>query len=256
MEIEIAIAVLLLLALTFLATVDMAFVQLSDLSLRRLTSGTVEDERVNTPFLREILENRPRFRFALSAAIQILLIIFSVLVTLIALDFFPKAEERTKLFLISLAIGLILSGIFRQFIPRLITLRNPEAVLIRVLPLVRPFYGIFAFVSDPFGYYFQESPKNIETTQTPDTILENVETLEDEDDNDDLQALIEVGEAEGIIEEEEREMIETMVEFGDTTTDEVMTPRTDIVALPIDSSVKTSTRPNYRIEIFADSGLS
>ena len=56
-----------------------------------------------------------------------------------------------------------------------------------------------------------------------------------EDDNDDdFQALMEVGEAEGIIEEEEREMIETMVEFSDTRAGEIMTPRTEIVCLPID----------------------
>ena len=87
MEIEIAVAVLLLFLLAFLATVDMAFAQLSDLSLRRLTSESEENERVNTEFLREILENRPRFRFALSAAIQVVLIIFTVLTTLIAFRF-------------------------------------------------------------------------------------------------------------------------------------------------------------------------
>ena len=235
MEIEIAIAALLLIALTFLATVDMAFVQLSDISLRRVTSGTEEDVRVNTPFLREILENRPRFRFALSAAIQILLIIFSVLAALITLRFFP--EDRTTFFLVALTVGLMLSGIFRQFIPRLITLRNPEGVFLTLLPLVRPFYGLFSFVADPFALYFQEKP--LEQTQTPNTIEENVATAED-NDGEHLQALIEVGEAEGIIEEDERELIETMVEFGETTTNEVMTPRPDIVALPITASVKAA----------------
>jgi uncharacterized protein (DUF58 family) len=96
MEIEIAVAVLLLFLLAFLATVDMAFAQLSDLSLRRLTSESEENERVNTEFLREILENRPRFRFALSAAIQVLLIIFTVLTTLIAFRFFPSDDRRAE----------------------------------------------------------------------------------------------------------------------------------------------------------------
>ena len=61
MEIEIAIAIVILFALTFLATIDMAFSQLSDVTLRRLTSDTEENARVNTPFMREILTNRPRF---------------------------------------------------------------------------------------------------------------------------------------------------------------------------------------------------
>src|SRR5258706_15586926 len=55
---------------------------------------------------------------------------------------------------------------------------------------------------------------------------------EDDDDADDIQALIDVREAEGIIEEEERELIHSAFEFGDKSVDEVMTPRTAIVALP------------------------
>ena len=97
MEFEIGVAVFILLALVFLATIDMAFVQLSDLGLRRLTSETEDDTRVNTPFMREILENRPRFRFALSATIQILLIIFSVLVTLIVYNFYQSPPDIVEL---------------------------------------------------------------------------------------------------------------------------------------------------------------
>src|SRR5438874_13761238 len=73
MEIELAVSFLLLLALTFLATVDMAFGQLSDVGLRRLAAEAEEHPTArHAPFLKEILENRPRFSFTLSAAIQIL----------------------------------------------------------------------------------------------------------------------------------------------------------------------------------------
>src|SRR5213078_2937379 len=56
-------------------------------------------------------------------------------------------------------------------------------------------------------------------------------------DDDEFQALMEVGEAEGIIEESEREMIETMVEFSDTRAGEIMTPRTEICALPVEATI-------------------
>src|SRR5436189_1058476 len=89
MEIELAVSFLLLLALTFLATVDMAFGQLSDVGLRRLAAEAEEHPTARyTPFLKEILENRARFSFTLSAAIQILLVVFSVLVTYISLQWF------------------------------------------------------------------------------------------------------------------------------------------------------------------------
>jgi hypothetical protein len=45
MGIEIAIAVFLLFALAFLATIDMAFSQLSDVSLRRIASEAEDLEK-------------------------------------------------------------------------------------------------------------------------------------------------------------------------------------------------------------------
>ena len=124
MEIALAVSFLLLLALTFLATVDMAFGQLSDVGLRRLAAEAEEHPKARyAPLLNEILENRSRFSFTLSAAIQILLVAFTVLVTFVSLRWFSRAAVGL---IVSLAVTLVLAGIFRQFIPRLISLRNPE----------------------------------------------------------------------------------------------------------------------------------
>ncbi|MDQ4120802.1 MAG: hemolysin family protein [Acidobacteriota bacterium] len=256
MEIEITVAAVLLFLLAFLATVDMAFVQLSDLSLRRLTSETEENERVNTEFLREILENRPRFRFALSAAMQVLLIIFTILTTLIAFRFFPQETHRAEVFFAALCVSLVLSVLFRQFIPRLITGRNPERMAVILLPVVHPFYSIFGALADPFGNLRREKSAT-EITAVPH--LPEEETDNEENETDSLQTLIEAGEAEGMIEERERELIETIVDFGDTTSDEVMTPRTEIEALPLEATVreardaiiesKYSRLPVYREQI-------
>jgi CBS domain containing-hemolysin-like protein len=43
------------------------------------------------------------------------------------------------------------------------------------------------------------------------------------------------GQAEGAVDPEEVEMIESVIEFGETRAGEIMTPRTDIFALPIDT---------------------
>ncbi len=224
MEIELAISFFLLLALTFLATVDMAFGQLSDVGLRRLAAEAEEHPKARyAPLLKEILENRARFSFTLSAAIQILLVVFSVLVTYISLQWF--SANSLALF-ISLASGLVLAGIFRQFIPRMISLRNPEGKLLRLLPVLRPFYRMLAFAAEPWHRSFDRLREQDELEEA------HGEQDDEDDDADDIQALIEVGEAEGIIEEEERELIHSVFEFGDKSVGEVMTPRTAIVALP------------------------
>src|SRR5260370_12949632 len=152
MEIELAVSFLLLIALTFLATVDMAFGQLSDVGLRRLAADAEEHPTARyAPLLKEILENRSRFSITLSAAIQILLVAFSVLITYISVEWF--SGNRVALF-IALAIGLVLAGIFRQFLPPLISLRNPEDKVLRLLPLLRPFYRTLAYAADPWHRSF------------------------------------------------------------------------------------------------------
>jgi len=252
MEIEIIIALIILLVLTFLATVDMAFSHLSDVSLRRLAADA-EDEHQDgsASFLREIVDNRPRFRFLLSSAIQILLICFMVLLTLIILDF---ANNRLELFSFALVLGLGLTVLVRQIVPSLVVRNNTEDKLHFLLPVVRPLFSLASIVAAPFVPNLSAKDKQrLEASVTPDAAEEK------SDDDDDFQALMEVGEAEGIIEESERELIETMVEFSETRVGEIMTPRTEICAIPIHSTVvdarslmieeKYSRLPVYRESI-------
>jgi CBS domain containing-hemolysin-like protein len=254
MEIEIGITCLLLVGLTFLATVDMAFGQLSDVGLRRLIAEAEEQPIArSTPFLKEILENRPRFRFTLSAASQVLLVATSVLITSISQQWFPNG----RFILVALFTGIVLALIFRQLIPRFVTLRNPEGVLLVMLPMMRPFYRVLAAAAGPWHRSFDRLRRERSLPESTD---------EDEDDNgDDIQALIDVGEKEGILEEEEGELIQSIIEFGDTRVSEVMTPRTEIVALPVDATVreardliiesKYSRLPVYREQIDNVEGL-
>ncbi|HET6861853.1 MAG TPA: hemolysin family protein [Pyrinomonadaceae bacterium] len=255
MELQVGLTLVLLIWLSLLATVDMAFGQLSDVGLRRLIGENGDKpERRSRGFLKQILENRPRFGFALSATIQILLVVVAVLITSISLTLFPDP----RLVLVGLAAGLILTGIFRQLIPLFISTRNPEGTLLFLLPIVRPFFPVMILISDPFQRLFDRSRKR-------EIISDDTTTEEENDDSDDLQALIDVGEAEGILEEEEGELIHSIIEFGDKRVSEVMTPRPDIVAVSTTSSVreardvmiesKYSRLPVYREHIDNVEGL-
>ena len=255
MEFEIALTILFLLALSLLATVYMAFSQLSDVGLRRLITEAEEQSRTRTAeFLKQALENRPRFNFAFSATIQILLVIVAVLITSISLKLF----KDQRFVLVGLLAGLVLAGIFRQLIPLLISTRDPGATLLFLLPAIRPFLPVMAFASDPCHKLFGRARRK-------ELATENGEEEEEEDSGDDIQALIDVGAAEGILEEEEGERIQAILEFGDTRVSEVMTPRPDIVALPTDATVreardvmiesKYSRLPVYRDQIDNVEGL-
>jgi putative hemolysin len=256
MELEIGLALLLLIVLSLLATVDMAFAQLSDVRLRRLIgeNGDKPEPRSRV-FLQQALENRPRFSFALSAMIQILLVVVAVLITSLSLTLLYPEK---RLVLVGLLAGLILAGIFRQLIPLFISTRNPEGTLLFLLPVVRPFFPIMAFIADPFQRLFDRSRRK-------DQVAEDGEEEEEEDDSGNLQALIDLGEAEGILEEEEGELIHSIIDFGDTRVSEVMAPRPDIVAVPVTATVreardvilesKYSRLPVYRDQIDNVEGL-
>ena len=53
-----------------------------------------------------------------------------------------------------------------------------------------------------------------------------------------IEALISAGTEEGLIEEEDRELIQSVVEFGDKVVREVMTPRPNIVAISADATLE------------------
>lgn len=86
--------------------------------------------------------------------------------------------------------------------------------------LVRPLVSLMEFVHSLISPG-AEQPGGEE----PATSAENIE------------ALITAGAEEGLIEEDDRKLIQSVVEFGDTTVREVMTPRPNIVAIAADASL-------------------
>jgi putative hemolysin len=65
--------------------------------------------------------------------------------------------------------------------------------------------------------------------------------LEPEHPSEAVDALIEAGQEEGILEEGDRALIQSVVEFGDKTVREVMTPRPEIIAVPLTTTIEELT---------------
>ena len=264
MEIEIAIACVLLVALTFLSLIDVAFGELSDVGLRRMI-GDAEGEPPSAAnrFLGEILENRTGFRHTLTVAILVLVVASVVLITSVTFVWLYGATPvesvpHKRALLIAFVVALLLTAAARQSIPRLIASDRPEATLLRLLPLLRPFYRPLSLVA--FTWRAPEA-----RTRRGEQPAEADDDADTDADGDDLQALIDVGEEEGILEGEEGELIQSIIEFGDTRVSEVMTPRMEIAALPVTATVreardlvidsKYSRLPVYREQIDNVEGL-
>ena len=72
---------------------------------------------------------------------------------------------------------------------------------------------------------------------------------------DEIQNLIQTGEREGVIEEEEREMLDRIFRFNQTIAKEVMTPRLDMTAVPkdatIDEAIETCVQSDHeRVPVY------
>ena len=86
-------------------------------------------------------------------------------------------------------------------------------------------------------------------------LAEPHEPEEPEHPSEAVDALIEAGQEEGILEESDRELIQSVVEFGDKTVREVMTPRPEIFAVPADTTIEQFAamlrgKPYSRIPIY------
>ena len=161
----------------------------------------------------------------------------SVVATSIALSLVGRRRGEWAAFLGTTLVVLIVAEIAPKTLAarhadRLaLVVAGPIGTLMRVFtPLIRVLSLIGTTLVRPFGGHI-----------TPRAPLVTEEQL---------RFLVEVGEEEGIIEEEERAMIHSIFEFGDTVVREVMRPRVDIVAVPADATV------NGAIGLMAEHGHS
>ncbi len=114
------------------------------------------------------------------------------------------------------------------FVPMFLYRRSTGGWMTRMLPFIK-LIALFAAPLAALVRAFQsllDLDKNTHGEAAPADSVENIE------------ALITAGAEEGIIEEEDRKLIHSVVAFGDKSVREVMTSRPAIVAIPVDKSLE------------------
>lgn len=134
---------------------------------------------------------------------------------------------------------------FNDIVVRRIVAARSEAALERLTPL----YRLAAGLSIPFVAVLRRVMPKVTTTRESD---------EDEVSEGKLDAFIEVGQREGILEAGDGELVRGVIEFGDTQVRSVMTPRVDVVCARADAEIKDVVRLAVdnslsRIPIYEDS---
>ena len=216
METEIILTSILILVLVVVATAKSALDELSDVALRRLVTESHGSR--NSLFMRSMLERYHLFSFTLTFGLHLAISSIAILITSMAFQI--HAQHFLLISFLTMVVTLIL---FRQVVPVLLTQNDPESMLLALRWSLRLIYPALALIAHPI----YRGLRGFQRHDEPET-----KTEEHNDDNDDqVQALIDVGEEEGIIEEDEGAMIQSIIRFGDCTVAEVMTPRLKIIAV-------------------------
>ncbi len=117
--------------------------------------------------------------------------------------------------------------IFGEVVPKSLAIKNAEAFSIVV---ARPL-EVFARIIFPVRRLLQAVSDAILSIFVKETTLKKPYVTQKE-----LKTLVSISRQEGVLEEEEKDMIQSLLELGDQEVKEIMVPRTDIVACEKEAS--------------------
>jgi putative hemolysin len=142
-----------------------------------------------------------------------------------------KENRWVVLDLVQAAVSLIfIIVIFHQLLPYLFFVRTRGEWLVHWVPVLRGLIYIALPATLILGFGLSVASLTREHGEK-----------QPEHPSEAVDALIEAGQEEGILEESDRDLIQSVVEFGDKTVREVMTPRPEIVAVPVSTTIAEMT---------------
>jgi len=202
--------------LFLLSVLESSISRISRLSLKVLAE---REQNAKDHLLQDTAGDRVQFLLPIQFGSQVLVVISAVVISSLLFE-----ADVAYAFLWAFASVVVVIALFRQLFPQMIVQSDPERVLLRLLPVLGPLYRLLQWVSSPLTILLRA----FEASQLKNQLNEDVEEDASEEE---IQAYLGVGAEEGIIEEDESELIQSALEFGDTLVREIMTPRTEIIAI-------------------------
>jgi magnesium and cobalt exporter, CNNM family len=235
---EIVLLVVLFILSAFFSASETAFTSLTKLKVRRMV-----DQKVRGAKLVSELKDKPGdFLSTILIGNNLVNIMASVIATSLIISMFEEQAWNMGM-AVGTATGLMTFLIltFGEIIPKTVAIRKADRFALFSAPIIyglgvllKPLAYLIGFICRPFIFILGgKSPEK------GPFITE-----------DEIKLIIAAGEKEGVIEEEEREMISSIFEFGDTVVREVMTPKPDISACQSDQTIEAI------IKIIVESGHS
>jgi putative hemolysin len=209
----------------FFSASETALFSLNKLQLKKMQKEE-SDWRVNS--IIKLLDDPQKTLITILTGDMFVNIAASSLATYLAIKLFGNVG-------IGIAGGIMIFMIlvFGEIVPKSLAISNAETIAKKI---ARPVEIISSFLF-PLILFFKIIIKALYYFFGKKRIKEKKEITEE-----DLITLINVGEDEGVIEEEEKKMIRNIFEFGDTMVKEVMVPRVDMACIPSEAKLNSILR--------------
>ncbi|NFG42695.1 HlyC/CorC family transporter [Clostridium botulinum] len=137
-------------------------------------------------------------------------------------------SNKIALIIVTVIISYI-TLVFGELFPKRIALKKSEAI---AMFSVRPILYV-SKITAPFIKLLSASTNILVSLAGLDK-----EGLDEKVSKEEIKSLVEVGQEHGVINETEKEMINSIFEFDDKLADEVMTPRTEVYLINIDKPLE------------------
>lgn len=217
--------VLSLIVAAFSASAETALTSVNRLRIRNLA----EEGDANAKRITRLLQKPQIFLTTILVMSNVAVITGSTLATIIAVDLNFNGAE-----VISTAVVSLVVLIFCEITPKSIAVQAPERwarwfvrPVEALMFVLRPLVFALTWITSGMVRLFGGGGSQYNTRFVTE---------------DELRLLVEVGEEEGVLEEEEREMIDNVFDLSDTAVREIMVPRIDMVTVEADDDIRAVTQ--------------
>lgn len=222
---------ILTIANAFFAGAEMAIVSVNKNKIKMLA----ENGNKNAQLLQELLKEPTKFLSTIQVAITLSGFLASasaatsfsapldILMTKLGIPY----GETIAIIIVTVVLSFF-TLVFGELVPKRIALQKAEAIsLFTIKPvlfisrLTSPFIKLLSFST---GLVLQ-------------VLGMKAENLEENISKEEIKSMVEAGQANGVFNETEKEMINSIFEFDDILASEIMIPRTDVYSIDIDASI-------------------
>ena len=224
------LAVLIFLSALF-SSAETAFLSTNKIRLRNLQ----EEGEKKADLVLFMLDNQNKLISALLVGNNIVNIGSSALATKMATEAFGNAGVG-----IATGIMTLLVLVFGEVIPKNLAAAHAETWAMFIAPFIR----LVSFVLTPVVFLLTKLSDFVVDFSKSDGVEDPTIT------EDEVKILVNVGQEEGVLDESESEMINSIFEFDETVVKAIMVPRIDIVAVDVEDSI------NEALRIIVDGGHS